>query len=126
MLLLVLVSLPALADIPPRDTHGCVEKKVGDACQTDEKQDGHCATSECVGRDYSQGMPPKPKKYECLRCATAAAEKAEVAVVDAGSAPAPAPAPTPAPAPAKKSGCNSVPVELAPLALVLLARWRRS
>ncbi len=122
--LIALVAVASRADIPPRDTRGCAEKKVGEACQTDDRQAGQCATSKCVGRDYSQGMPPRPKEYECLRCASAAAD-----VVDAGAVASPAPGvapPLPAPAPAKKSGCNSAPMELAPLGLLLLAFRRRA
>jgi hypothetical protein len=122
ILSMALGNIPAFADIPPRDTHGCVDKKVGDACLNDEKQDGRCANTRCVGRDYSQGMPPRQKEYDCLRCGTA--DKLEAAGIDAGPVVVPAPA-TPAPAP-KKSGCSSAPSEFVVLGLLVLAVRRRA
>lgn len=124
ILSMALGNIPAFADIPPRDTHGCVDKKVGDACLNDEKQDGRCANTKCVGRDYSQGMPPRQKEYDCLRCGTA--DKLEAAGIDAGPVvTAVAVAPVAAPPPPKKSGCSSAPGELVVLGLLVFAVRRR-
>lgn len=67
----VLLASAAWADIPPRDTSGCRDKKNGAACKRDDGKPGVCATSTCSRNDYSNGPPPKSVQYECLVCAPA-------------------------------------------------------
>lgn len=104
-LLLALLSLTALADVPPANSIGCREKSAGAACKTDDGSDGVCVTATCSRNDYSEGVPPKTVTYDCLRCDTA-------------------PAP---PADQKKGSCAAVPAgSLATLGLLLLGRRRRA
>ena len=95
----------ALADIPPPDVSGCANKAAGDPCQRDDGSAGVCAKATCSRNDYSQGPPPTPVDFECLRCVPGA---------------------TPAPTEQKKSSCAAVPAEgvASLLALALLRRRR--
>ena len=86
---LMLLSFPALADIPPADSVGCREKTAGAACKRDDQSEGTCVTATCSKNDYSGGIPPKTVSYDCLKCGTA--------VVAPTPAPAPAPAASPCP-----------------------------
>lgn len=71
MILLAALAL-LLADIPPPDSQGCRDAKVGAKCKTDGKKTGTCVKSTCTRNDYSEGPPPKLVAVECLVCATAA------------------------------------------------------
>lgn len=105
-LLLALLSLTALADVPPANSIGCREKTAGATCKKDDGTDGVCVTDTCSRNDYSGGVPPKTVTYECLRCGDA---------------------PTPPPAEAKKGSCAAAPAgSLAVLGLLLLGRRRRA
>lgn len=62
----------AAADVAPPDLAGCQKKKVGDSCKTDAGKTGACVKDTCYKNDYSDGVPPKQKAYECIRCKVAA------------------------------------------------------
>jgi hypothetical protein len=65
---LLLLAVPAFADVPPANTIGCSNKKAGEACETDDKKSGACRDSTCSRLDYSQGTPPKSVQAPCLKC----------------------------------------------------------
>lgn len=67
-----LLATLAWADIPPRDSSGCRDAKVGSKCKTDDAKAGTCVKSTCSRNDYSEGPPPKTVTVECLVCASAA------------------------------------------------------
>lgn len=126
LLLLTLLAAPALADVPPADTAGCGGRKEGEACKTDSGQAGSCVTSTCSRLDYSNGIPPSSKSYECMKCVSSneAAAPPPVAA-DAPTTTKPA-APAPAPKEEKKSSCAMVPGELlVGLALALFRKKQR-
>lgn len=64
----LVVASPALADVPPPDSSGCLMKAAGDPCQKDNGSNGTCTTSTCTKLDYSDGSPPGTIEYECLLC----------------------------------------------------------
>jgi len=57
----------ASADIIIGPEAECRDKKVGDACRADTGP-GVCADSKCSRNDYSEGVPPKQKVVDCLKC----------------------------------------------------------
>ncbi|MBL8918229.1 MAG: hypothetical protein JNJ54_05175 [Myxococcaceae bacterium] len=65
---LLLLTVPALADVPPANTTGCSSKKVGDSCETDDKKSGACRDATCTRLDYSRGTPPRSIEAPCLKC----------------------------------------------------------
>lgn len=50
----------------------CREKKAGDACRADTGA-GVCTAAKCSRNDYSDGVPPKQKIVDCLKCLEATA-----------------------------------------------------
>ncbi|XXF77430.1 hypothetical protein P2318_30915 [Myxococcaceae bacterium GXIMD 01537] len=56
------------ADIPPPNTSACTQKEAGSACETEDGKSGTCQTSKCSRNDYSNGVPPTVREYECLQC----------------------------------------------------------
>ncbi len=76
-LLVSLFALPSVAsaDVIPFEVEACSGKKEGAKC-TMFDQPGTCAQSTCSKLDYSQGTPPKPKKYDCVVCQIAPDGKA--------------------------------------------------
>jgi hypothetical protein len=99
----------AWADVPPRDSIGCREKALGDACKRDDGSTGTCVKDTCTRNDYSNGPPPKQVPYDCLRCAAEAVPSAP-----------------PAEAAPKKSSCAAVTdLSLAALGAWLVLRRRR-
>ena len=120
LLVAVVASVVARADIPPPDSSGCRDKAAGAACKRDDGTDATCVTTKCSRRDYSNGPPGSMVQYDCRKCRPAA--EAPVAA----PAPAPAVAETPAPSP-KKNSCSAVPAETAVgLLSLLFLRRRRS
>lgn len=103
--LVLVLALPAFADIPPSDTSGCSGKTEGAACEKDDRSAGVCVKSTCGRNDYSNGPPPRRVSYECLKCGTATA-----------AAPAEAP---------KKSSCASVDGGVLIAIAALLARRKK-
>src|SRR5258705_7085122 len=55
---------PASADVVSPAAAACNGKSAGDACD----KGGSCKKSTCSKLDYSQGVPPRSKTYECLVC----------------------------------------------------------
>ena len=91
--LLLVFAAPARADIPPPDTSACRSAAASAVCKTDDGANGTCAKDTCSGLDYSNGVPPSERTYECLVCkagpssAAPAASSSPCATVDAsGSA----------------------------------------
>jgi hypothetical protein len=105
---LLATAAVALADVPPPDIGGCNGKTAGASCEKDDGSAGTCADATCTRNDYSEGPPPKPVEYACLKCVTGAA-----------------PAPT-APPPEKKSGSCAVAPGLGLAALAALLARRRA
>lgn len=60
---LMLVAPSALADVPPPDAEGCFGLVAGDACKTDEGQEGGCVKQTC-----SRITETGTEEYECLIC----------------------------------------------------------
>jgi hypothetical protein len=100
VLLVVMLSSAAWADIPPRDASGCNGKIEGAACKRDDGSEASCAKATCSRNDYSNGPPPTSVSYECLTCSGAP------------------------PAAEKKQSCAAMPGEALLGLLVLLARRR--
>lgn len=70
----------ARADLVISQESVCRDLKPGAACRGDFGE-GVCTSSTCTRNDYSEGVPPKLKVVECLKCLPKAAPP------DAGSAP---------------------------------------
>ena len=69
-LLLVAVltlSSAAFADLISDTESECRGKKAGDACRASLSA-GVCSASKCSRNDYSEGIPPKEKIVDCLKC----------------------------------------------------------
>jgi hypothetical protein len=76
----------AFSDVIIRDESSCRDKKAGDACRGDLGE-GTCRPAKCGRNDYSQGIPPKRKSVDCLKCLAlepADAGAAQPATPDAG------------------------------------------
>ncbi len=95
--LLVLIALPAFADIPPQETWDCRSKQAGATCKTPDGKDGTCVQMEFKRPPFKGGG-----SYTALGCRA--------------SAPAPAP---------KKAALPWLGVGFAFLALVAAARFPR-
>lgn len=67
-----LVTTVAWADVIDPTEDACGGKQAGDACDL-EGGKGVCRAQTCGRLDYSDGVPPKTKNYECLRCEDAGA-----------------------------------------------------
>ena len=67
--LLLLLALPAWADIPPAETADCRGKQAGAACTTPDGNAGTCVEMQFSRPDYSQGVPPRgTTTYTALGC----------------------------------------------------------
>lgn len=62
---LLLVASVAFADIVIDDP--CFSMKVGDPCAASRGR-GVCTPAKCSRNDYSEGIPPKQKVVDCLKC----------------------------------------------------------
>jgi hypothetical protein len=78
-LLLLLLAVPARADLPPPDTEGCRMASAGDPCDLDGQPSdggmkvGVCRKATCSRIDYGHwdrdaSAAPPTMEYECLRC----------------------------------------------------------
>ena len=68
-LLLLVLSLPAWADIAPAETADCRGKSAGAACTTPDGNAGTCVEMKFSRPDYSQGVPPRGyTTYTALGC----------------------------------------------------------
>lgn len=120
LLVALLASVVASADIPPPDSMGCRDKAAGAVCKRDDGTEASCVNAKCSHRDYSNGPPGAMVQSDCLKCLPAAAAPTPP------PAAAPAVAETPAP-PAKKNSCSAVPAETAVgLFSLLFLRRRRA
>ncbi|MBM4779707.1 MAG: hypothetical protein GQE15_18540 [Archangiaceae bacterium] len=61
------LSSVALADLVSDTESACRDKKAGDACRASLSA-GVCTASKCSRNDYSEGIPPKQKVVDCLKC----------------------------------------------------------
>lgn len=61
------LSSVAVADVILDIESGCRDKKAGDACRA-RLSAGVCTASKCSRNDYSEGIPPKQKSVDCLKC----------------------------------------------------------
>jgi hypothetical protein len=59
---------PARADIPPPNTQGCHEKKVGSPCTGDDGKRGACAMHPCTSKGKMPNGEIGPVASECLTC----------------------------------------------------------
>lgn len=62
------IAAPAMADVPPPNSEGCMGKVAADACQKDDMSAGSCVAQTCSRLDYSMGTPPTTVEYQCLLC----------------------------------------------------------
>lgn len=68
LLAAALALAPAvLADLVVPQESACRELKAGAACRG-EFGEGVCTASTCTRNDYSEGVPPKQKVVDCLKC----------------------------------------------------------
>lgn len=67
------VSSAALADLVTSTEAECREKKAQDPCRASLGA-GVCTPSKCSRNDYSDGVPPKQKLVDCLKCLEPAAD----------------------------------------------------
>lgn len=68
-LLLLVLSLPAWADLAPAETADCRGKSAGAACTTPDGNAGTCVEMQFSRPDYSQGVPPRgTSTYTALGC----------------------------------------------------------
>lgn len=68
----VLFTSAAFADIAPDNASQCRNSTAGSACTTDDGAAGTCV-AQMVGRlDYSEGVPPKTKQVQMLICVATA------------------------------------------------------
>jgi hypothetical protein len=73
----VAVAAPAVADEAP-PPGPCDFAKLGDACETDDGDDGLCVKHTCSRLSYA-GDEPESVDYECMRCAAKKEAKADAA-----------------------------------------------
>lgn len=64
---LFLLSSVAFADLVSSTEAECRDKKAGEACRA-KLSTGVCTPSKCSRNDYSEGVPPKQKVVDCLKC----------------------------------------------------------
>ena len=67
------VSSVAFADLVSDREAECRDKKAGDACRASLSA-GVCTASKCSRNDYSEGIPPKQKLVDCLKCVEASSD----------------------------------------------------
>lgn len=67
------LSSAALADLVSDREADCRDKKAGDACRASLSA-GVCKASKCSRNDYSEGIPPKQKVIDCLKCVDVASD----------------------------------------------------
>jgi hypothetical protein len=82
--LLLILSEPARADLPPPDTLDCRTAKEGDACSPDGQpsdagKPGTCRKATCTRLDYANwnrdaSAAPPTMQYECLKCLLGSAD----------------------------------------------------
>jgi len=70
---ILLLALPARADVTPPETQPCVGKQAGDACTLGAA--GTCQYQTCIKLDYANwdrdaSMSPPSTTYVCLQCIT--------------------------------------------------------
>lgn len=123
LILPLILPVSARADeAPPLADIVCGSNKVGEACEVNGAA-GTCVADTCTRLDYSQGVPPREVKRDCMRCQVAAPPApaaAPVAAAPVAAAPAPA-APASPPAATASSGCRVAPgATVAPFLLLLL------
>ncbi len=70
LLLLVALASTAHADVIISSEADCAGKAAGAECAswTIGKGKGVCQPAKCSRKDYSQGIPPKTKYVDCLKC----------------------------------------------------------
>lgn len=61
------LSSVSFADLISDTESECRDKKAGDACRASLSA-GVCTASKCSRNDYSEGIPPKQKLVDCLKC----------------------------------------------------------
>ena len=125
------LAVPSLAhaDLVAPGANECNDKPLGGACQIFGGGQGVCRKTTCSKLDYSQGVPPKSKEYDCVRClpgtpapkpakdagVAPSASASVTASASASVAPAPSPAPSPStPTPAAPPAAPSAPATSAP------------
>lgn len=86
MCVVLALASAAWADVPPADSIGCREKKLGDSCERDDKSSGKCVNATCTRNDYTNGPPPKQVSYDCLRCDAAPPSESKKCAVAPGEA----------------------------------------
>lgn len=64
------LSSAAFSDLIVDSEATCRDKKAGDACRASLAA-GVCTASKCSRNDYSEGIPPKQKVVDCLKCVEA-------------------------------------------------------
>lgn len=67
LLAALLVSPVVVADLVISEEDVCRGLKPGAACRA-SLSEGVCTQSTCTRNDYSEGVPPKQKVVECLKC----------------------------------------------------------
>jgi hypothetical protein len=77
----LMISRAALADVLPPDAAVCESKRVGDACEATMNMGGSSFTGVCVESTCYRG--PNSSPYSCRRCVPS---DAAVPVVEAGTA----------------------------------------
>ncbi len=72
-LALFALSSVAFADLVSNTEAECRDKKAGEACRASTSA-GVCTPSKCSRNDYSEGVPPKQKVVDCLKCLEASTD----------------------------------------------------
>jgi hypothetical protein len=113
LIVVIAWSSLSLADVPPPNSQGCLNKNAGDACTDDSNVARTCVAQTCTRLDYSRGTPPTSMTYACNLCQ--ATDGGTSPIADAGTGTTP-----------QKTGCTAVPGGvLAALALFFALRTRR-
>lgn len=69
-LAVLVAAVNANADVIISSEADCAGKDAGAACTswTLGEKNGVCQPAKCSRKDYSQGVPPKTKWIDCLKC----------------------------------------------------------
>jgi MYXO-CTERM domain-containing protein len=135
-----LIPITSHADVIDPSEDACGGKNENDACEVGGRE-GYCKTSTCSKLDYSDGVPPKTKDYDCLTCEPGAAPEPDpkpedgkdgsgtpAAGDDAKTKPTGSPTPSEAATNAEKKGCSvgATGTSMASVAFgLLLLGWAR-
>lgn len=117
----LLLPRAARADVPQTDIDACAGKAKDDLCE--DNGPGTCQPRKCDKLDYSKGVPPTMREWDCNKCIPGR-PKSDVAPAPAAATPG---VPAPAPKSAANSGCAIAGDSggLSLLVLLAIGGWRR-